>query len=402
VTLQLLRQKYLALAPALNERSRRLWAAIEAKSIGHGGISIVERAVAISHSTISRGMKELKSGQKPMDAEHIRRPGGGRKNAATQDPTLKKDLEALVEPTLAGDPQSPLRWTSKSLRKLSTELQAMGHKASHQTVAALLMEAQYSLQANRKSVEEGKRHPDRDAQFRYINEQVLKFQRIHQPVISVDTKKKEIIGDFKNAGKEWRPKGTPERVRVHDFLIEENGKAAPYGVYDITRNAGWVSVGIDHDTASFAVSTIRRWWQGMGRRVYPQAKKLFITADSGGSNGARLRLWKWELQKFADETGQSITVCHFPPGTSKWNKIEHRLFSYITMNWRGRPLTSLVTIVSLIASTRTKKGLRVRCEIDKGRYPKGIEISDEQMTTINLHRHSFHGDWNYTIRPTKK
>lgn len=401
MNLRVLRQKYSALAPALNERSRRLWAATEAKSIGHGGIACVERAVAISRSTISRGIKELELAQKPLAAAHIRRPGGGRKKTAQQDPTLRTDLEALVEPAVAGDPQSPLRWTSKSLRKLTAELQAMGHATSHRMVAALLTEAEYSLQANRKSVEEGQRHPDRDGQFRYINEQVRRCQRIRQPVISVDTKKKELVGDFKNAGKEWRPKGEPERVRVHDFLIEEKGKAAPYGVYDITRNIGWVSVGIDHDTASFAVRTIRRWWQVMGRTRYPQAKKLLITADSGGSNGARVRLWKWELQKFANATGKAITVCHLPPGTSKWNKIEHRLFSYISMNWRGRPLVSLATIVSLIASTRTKGGLRVRCELDKGRYPDGVKISDEQMAKINLHRHRFHGDWNYTIRPAE-
>jgi len=402
VNLRVLRQKYSALASALNERSRRLWAATEAKSIGHGGIALVERAIAISRSTISRGIKELESAQKRMGAAHIRRPGGGRKKTAQKDTTLRTDLEALVEPSVAGDPQSPLRWTSKSLRKLASELQAMGHATSHRMVAELLVEAEYSLQANRKSVEEGKRHPDRDGQFRYINEQVRRFQRIHQPVISVDTKKKELVGDFKNAGKEWRPKGEPERVRVHDFLIKENGKVAPYGVYDITRNAGWVSVGIDHDTASFAVRTIRRWWQVMGRARYPQAKELLITADSGGSNGARVRLWKWELQKFANATGKAITVCHLPPGTSKWNKIEHRLFSYISMNWRGRPLVSLATIVSLIASTRTKGGLRVRCELDKGRYPKGVKISDEQMAKINLHHHHFHGDWNYTIRPSKQ
>src|SRR3990170_2800846 len=402
VNLQVLRQKYSALAPALNERSRTLWAATEAKAIGHGGIACVERAVAISRSTISRGIKELAFAQKPLDAAHIRRPGGGRKSTAQNDPTLRTDLEALVEPAVAGDPQSPLRWTSKSLRKLAAELQAMGHTTSHRMVAALLSEAEYSLQANRKSVEEGKRHPDRDGQFRYINEHVRRCQRIRQPVISVDTKKKELVGDFKNTGKEWRPKGEPEPVRVHDFLIEENGKAAPYGVYDLTRNVGWVSVGIDHDTASFAVRTIRRWWQVMGRPRYPQAKELLITADSGGSNGARVRLWKWELQKLANAMGKAITVCHLPPGTSKWNKIEHRLFSYISMNWRGRPLVSLATIVSLIASTRTKEGLRVRCELDKGRYPKGVKISDEQLAKINLHRHRFHGDWNYTIRPAKQ
>ena len=401
MNLQVLRQKYSALAPALNERSRRLWAATEAKSTGYGGIAWVEHAVAISRSTISRGIKELDSALKPMDAVHIRRPGGGRKKTAEHDKTLRRDLEALVEPTFAGDPPSSLRWTSKSLRKLATELQAMGHATSHRMVAALLAEAEYSLQANRKSVEEGKRHPDRDGQFRYINEHVQRCQRIGQPVISVDTRKKELVGDFKNAGKEWRPKGEPERVRVHDFLIEKNGKAAPYGVYDITRNLGWVSIGIDHDTASFAVRTIRRWWQVMGRTRYPQAKELLITADSGGSNGARVRLWKWELQKFANATGKVITVCHYPPGTSKWNKIEHRLFSYISMNWRGRPLVSLATIISLIGSTRTKGGLRVRCELDKGRYPKGIKIPDEEMAKINLDRHTFHGDWNYTIRPTK-
>lgn len=397
-----LRQKYAALAPALNERSRRLWAATEAQSIGHGGIARVERAVFISRSTISRGIKELERADQPLDATHIRRPGGGRKQTAQQDPTLRTDLVALVEPAVAGDPQSPLRWTSKSLRKLAAELQAMGHTTSHRMVAALLAEAGYSLQANRKSVEEGQRHPDRDGQFRYINEHVRRFQRMRQPVISVDTKKKELVGDFKNAGQEWRPKGEPERVRVHDLLIQANGKAAPYGVYDLTRNAGWVSVGIDHDTASFAVRTIRRWWHVMGRTRYPHATELLMTADSGGSNGARVRLWKWELQRFANATGKAITVCHLPPGTSKWNKIEHRLFSYISMNWRGRPLVSLATIVSLIASTRTKGGLRVRCELDKGHYPKGVKISDEQMAKINLHRHRFHGDWTYTIRPAKQ
>lgn len=403
MNLQVLRQKYAALAPALNERGRRLWAATEAKSIGHGGIALVERAVAISRSTISRGLRELKlkSAKKPLDVDRIRKPGGGRKKTAEQDLTLRKDLEALVEPDVAGHPQSPLRWTSKSLRKLTAELQALGHETSHRMVAALLAEAGYSLQANRKSIE-GKRHPDRDGQFRYLNKQVRRYQRTRQPVISVDTKKKELVGDFKNTGKEWRPKGEPERVRVHDFLIKEKGKVAPYGVYDITRNAGWVSIGIDHDTASFAVRTIRRWWQVMGRTSYPRAKELLITADSGGSNGARVRLWKWELQKFANATGRAITVCHFPPGTSKWNKIEHRLFSYISMNWRGRPLVSLATVISLIAATRTRGGLRVRCELDKGRYPKGVKISDGQLATINLYRHRFHGDWNYTIRPAKK
>jgi transposase len=399
VDLKTLRQKFSALSPALNERSRRLWAATEAKAIGHGGIAWVERAVGISRSTISRGIQELT--QEPLETARIRRPGGGRKKTAEKDPRLWTDLEALVEPTVSGDPESPLQWTSKSVRKLAAELQSMGHSVSHRMIADLLHDAGYSLQGNRKTLE-GTTHPDRDAQFRYLNGQVRRFQRFHQPVISVDAKKKELVGDFKNAGKEWCPKGEPEQVRVHDFVIAEKGKAIPYGVYDLTRNAGWVSVGIDHDTASFAVKAIRRWWQVMGRAAYPKTQELLITADSGGSNGARVRLWKWELQKFVDATGVSITVCHFPPGTSKWNKIEHRLFSYISTNWRGKPLVSLAVIVSLIASTRTKGGLRVRCELDKGRYPKACKISDAQIAQINLQRHRFHGDWNYTLRPVPR
>jgi hypothetical protein len=291
-----------------------------------------------------------------------------------------------------------LQWTYKSVRKLASELWAMGHDISFRTVADVLRDAGYTLQSNRKS-QEGRGHPDRDAQFRHINRTVVAFQREGQPVISVDTKKEELVGNFKNAGREWRPKGSPETVKVHDFIIKENGKAIPYGVYDLTRNAGWVSVGIDHDTASFAVRTIRRWWRAMGQPVYPEARSLLITADSGGSNGARVRLWKWELQRLADATGLTITVCHFPPGTSKWNKIEHRLFSYISANWRGRPLTSLVTIVNLIAATRTETGLRVRAEIDKGSYPQGREITDEELAQVRLRPHRFHGDWNYTIRP---
>ena len=314
------------------------------------------------------------------------------------DDRLVTDLDALVEPTASGDPESPLRWTSKSVRHLAAELQAMGHTVSYRVVMQLLHAADYSLQANRKT-REGEPHPDRDAQFQYLNAQVKRFQRQHRPAISVDTKKKELIGDFKNAGREWRPKGDPEPVRVHDFLIPANGKAVPYGVYDLTRNAGWVSVGIDHDTARFAVHTIRRWWKGMGRRAYPDTTALLITADAGGSNGSRVRLWKWELQQFANRTGLAITVCHFPPGTSKWNKIEHRLFSHIAMNWRGKPLVDLATIVTLIGETTTDTGLRIRSEIDDGHYPKAVKITDAQMAQLQLTPHAFHGEWNYTLHP---
>ena len=395
-----LRAKYRALAPVLNERARRIWAATEARAAGRGGITLVSRATQISYSTIVRGLHELKSGE---DAEsgRVRRPGAGRKKALEKDPRLLADLEALVEPTASGDPESPLRWTSKSVRKLAEHLQLRGHKVSYQLVAELLSGAGYSLQANRKT-REGTEHPDRDEQFRYINQQVGRLQADGQPVISVDTKKKELVGDFKNAGKQWRPKDNPDLVRVHDFLIPENGKAIPYGVYDLTRNAGWVGVGIDHDTASFAARTILRWWRKMGQPVYPRAHTLLITADAGGSNGPRVRLWKWELQQLADRTGLSITVCHFPPGTSKWNKIEHRLFSYITTNWRGQPLVSLAVIVNLIASTRTAAGLRVRSELDKHSYPDRQVVSDEQMSKIDLQPHRFHGDWNYTVNARRK
>ena len=396
----IVKAKFESLVCALDERGRRLWAATEAKAIGHGGIALVSRATGVSYSTITRGLKELESGLLP-EPGRVRRPGGGRKKTLAKDATLLADLDGLVEPSVSGDPQSPLRWTSKSVRTLARELRDMGHNVSHQLVLELLDAAGYSLQANRKS-REGSNHPDRDAQFRYIQRKVRRFQALGQPVISVDTKKKELVGNFKNAGKQWRPKGTPEPVRVHDFRIPELGKAIPYGVYDLTRNAGWVSVGIDHDTARFAVRTIGRWWQKMGRPLYRGVEALLVTADAGGSNGARTRLWKWELQQLANRTGLSITVCHFPPGTSKWNKIEHRLFSYISTNWRGRPLVSLAVIVNLIASTRTQEGLRVRCELDKGRYPKGQEVSDEQMTQIRLAPHRFHPDWNYTIHPQPK
>jgi hypothetical protein len=364
--IETLQAKYAGLASALTERARRLWAATEAKALGHGGIALVERATGISRSTIQRGMRELESGE-TLNADRSRRRGGGRKSVVEKDPSLLADLDALVEPTALGDPDSPLRWTVKSVRVLADALQALGHDVSRTVVAELLHELDYSLQGNRKT-REGKQHPDRDAQFRYVNNQVRRFQKKGHATISVDTKKKELIGDFKNPGREWRAKKNPEPVRVHDFQIPANGKAIPYGIYDLQRNEGWVSIGNDHDTASFAVNAIRRWWKLMGRPAYSGTRSLLITADGGGSNGSRLRLWKWELHRFASRTGLSITVCHFPPGTSKWNRIEHRLFSHIAMNWRGRPLVSLATIVSLIASTRSKAGLRVRSEIDQGAY----------------------------------
>jgi hypothetical protein len=354
----------------------------------------------MSRERISRGIQELSSDEPPLDAARTRRPGGGRKRKVDTDPTLWPDLNALVEPITAGSPDdNPLRWTSKSTRKLADELQAMGHSVSARIVANLLHEHGYTLQANRKT-KEGSAHPDRDAQFVYLNDQVEHHQQQGLPVISVDTKKKELIGDFKNSGREWRPKGEPERVKVHDFIVPAQGKAIPYGIYDLSRDEGWVSVGIDHDTASFAVNAIRSWWKHMGRSAYSASPHLLITADAGGSNGPKTRLWKWELQRFANRTGLTITVCHYPPGTSKWNKIEHRLFSFIAMNWRGKPLVSLAATVNLIAATTTQAGLRVRSEIDKRRYPKAVKVTDEQMAQIELIPHDFHGDWNYTIRPT--
>jgi transposase len=398
--LKALRAKWRPLAPTLTERSRRVWAATEAKALGHGGITLVERATGISRSTIHRGLREVEAGE-DLSPARIRRPGGGRKPTIEHDPAVRMDLDGLVEPTAAGDPDSPLRWTTKSVRALAGALRARGHEVSHTFVAELLHELGYSLQANQKR-REGAQHPDRDAQFRYINDQVRRFRRTAQPAISVDAKKKELVGDFKNPGREWRPTGAPAVVRVHDFLVPSQGKAIPYGVDDLHRNEGWVSVGIDHDTASFAVNAIRRWWRGMGRPAYPRATRLLVTADAGGSNGTRLRLWKWELQQLANRTGLSIAVCHFPPGTSKWNRIEHRLFSHIAMNWRGKPLVSLAAIVSLIAATRTTTGLRVRSELDRRPYPGGVTVTDEQMERIRLHPHPFHGDWNYTIRPQRR
>lgn len=397
-----LRSKHAAVAPVFTERTRRLWAATEARALGDGGIAQVVRATGISASTVRRGLRELAT-DAPVPPERTRRAGGGRKRKTDRDPTLLRDLDALVEPTAPGDPESPLRWSCLSTRTLAVALEALGHAVSHTVVAELLHTLGYSLQGNVKT-REGRHHPDRDAQFRYIARRVRAAQRRGQPTISVDTKKKELVGPFKNGGRAWRPARTPQRVRVHDFVIPgaAGGKAIPYGVYDLHRNEGWVSVGIDHDTATFAVRSIRRWWQQMGRPVSRDATSLIITADAGGSNGARLRLWTWELQQLANRTGLAITVCHFPPGTSKWNKIEHRLFSHIAMNWRGAPRVDLVTIVSLIGSTRSRTGLHVRAELDRGHYPAGVAVTHTHMATVHLQHHRFHGDWNYTIHPAAR
>jgi hypothetical protein len=396
-TEQTLVDKYSLLRSALNERTRRLWAGTEALAYGRGGIAAVMRATGLSRHTVVRGIRETAEAS-PLDGARIRVPGGGRKAKVVLDPGLKRALERLIEPVSRGDPESPLRWTCKSTRRLAQELAAEGYSVSHKLVAELLHELDYSLQSNRKT-KEGTRHPDRNAQFEYIHCVVADAMAHGQPAVSVDTKKKELVGDFKNGGREWRPAGDPEPVRVHDFLDKKLGKAIPYGVYDLARNAGWVSVGIDHDTAAFAVGTIRRWWRTMGHRTYGRARTLLIVADSGGSNGSRVRLWKWELHRLACQTGLTIHVCHLPPGTSKWNKIEHRLFSFISQNWRGRPLLTHATIVNLIAHTRTTTGLKVRCELDTRKYPNQVKISNTQMAQIHLVPDAFHGDWNYTIRP---
>jgi hypothetical protein len=394
-------KRFKKLAPLLDERMRRLWAAAEAEVLGFGGNVAVEKSTGISRRAIAQGRRELADGAKIADRlpkGRIRRPGAGRKKSSTKDPRLLSTLLALVEPATRGDPENPLRWTSKSVRHLARELKSRGIQASHQLVAELLQAEGYSLQANVKT-REGGAHPDRNAQFEYLNGRVTTLQSQGQPVISVDTKKKELVGDFKNSGREWHPKGSPEAVRVHDFIIPEMGRANPYGIYDLSRNQGWVSVGTDHDTAAFAVSTIRRWWQAMGKPLYPQARKLLITADGGGSNGSRNRLWKRELQGLADATGLTIEVCHLPPGTSKWNKIEHRLFSFISQNWRGKPLISHEAIVQLIAATKNRKGLEVHAELDPGVYPPGTKVSDEEMKNLRLEPATFHGEWNYTIHP---
>ena len=395
-----LRRRKAAILPHLDERQRRLFAAAEAKAAGYGGIAAVSRVTRIAASTIGRGLKDLEAPAPPSPGA-VRRPGGGRKSLSATNPRLLEDLNGLVEPSARGDPMSPLRWTCKSLRRLSAELKKLGHQISHTVVGELLKKQKFSLQANRKTLE-GADNPDRDAQFHFINDAVQAALAENQPVISVDTKKKELVGDFKNAGREWRPQGEPEDVRVHDFLIKDLGRAVPYGIYDLAANTGWVNVGIDNDTAAFAVQTIRRWWQDVGGVRYPLAKRLLITADGGGSNGSRVRLWKRELQRLADELGISIEVRHLPPGTSKWNKLEHRLFSFITQNWRAKPLVSYRVIVDLIAATTTETGLKVYCELDVNRYPKGILVSDDEMAGLNIQRADFHGEWNYTIAPSNQ
>jgi len=396
VTQAMLAAKFESILPHLDERQRRLLLGAEARALGHGGIRLVARAAGVREATVSLGVSELDSGAEPLG--RVRRPGGGRKRAAEVDPDLVPALLALVEPQERGDPVSPLRWTAKSTRVLAAELAAQGHKVSADTAGDLLRAEGFSLQGNAKTIE-GARHPDRDAQFRYISEQARAHQEAGDPVISVDTKKKELVGDFANGGKDYRPKGSPVLVRTHDFMDRELGKAIPYGVYDVAANAGWVNVGTDHDTGAFAVESIRRWWKAMGQAAYPRAGRLLITADAGGSNSYRTRAWKTELAAFALETGLAVTVCHFPPGTSKWNKIEHRLFSHITMNWRGRPLTSHEVIVNTIAATTTRTGLTVHARLDHGSYPEGVKVSDEQMAALPLDRHDWHGDWNYTLRP---
>ncbi len=394
--------KFPLLEPLMTERLRRQWAACEAESLGRGGVNLVARATGLSRTTIWAGRRELRRrAERPQDdltPERVRAPGGGRHLAEQDDPALSVVLRDLVESSTRGNPQSPLFWTSKSTRTLAEELCSRGHSVSHQTVADLLADWGYSLQANRKT-KEGQDHPDRDAQFEHINRRVREFQRGRQPVVSVDAKKKELVGDFRNPGRQWRPKGRPEEVRAKDFKDKRLGKAIPEGVYDLSRNEGWVSVGVDHDTAEFAVESLRRWWQEMGSSAYPRARRLLITADAGGSNGYRARLWKVELQGLSDDLGLRISVCHFPPGTSKWNKIEHRMFCHITQNWRGRPLRSRAIVVNLIGHTTTKAGLRIQAELDASNYRKGIKVSDEELAAINLERDSFHGEWNYTITP---
>jgi transposase len=395
--------KFQALSGRLDEATLRMWAATEARSLGRGGVSAVAKAIGMSRTTIHAGLAELKATASPPEGKNETRPrvratGGGRKKLTAKDANLLQDLDALVEPTSRGDPMSPLRWTCKSTYRLAEELQRMGHAVSQRTVCDLLAQTGYSLQSTRKT-REGGQHEDRDAQFAHIARTVAEYQVAGDPVISVDTKKKELIGDFKNAGKEWQPKGTPEEVRVHDFIDPELGKVAPYGVYDLTANVGWVNVGIDHDTAEFAVESIRRWWYEMGEETYLRASRLLITADCGGSNGNRVRLWRRELQRLADELKLPIQVCHFPPGTSKWNKIEHRMFCHITANWRARPLISRQVVVNLIGSTTTREGLRIKAGIDENTYEKGVKVTDEELATLAIERDAFHGEWNYRLSP---
>jgi hypothetical protein len=392
-----IRQRYEQLRPHLDERQRRLWAASEAQAIGRGGLTLVARAIGMSRRVVSAGVRELDAPE-PLPVGRCRRAGGGRKGAEVADPAVWPALESLVAPTACGDPMNPLQWSLKSVRRLTSELLAAGHRVGRTAVWKLLRAHDYRLQANRKSLEDAD-HPDRNAQFEYINARMQSHLAANEPGVSVDGKKKELVGQFKNGGRDWRPEGQPEEVLVHDFVDQDLGRAAPYGVYDLAANQGWVSVGISHDTAAFAVATLRRWWQELGRSRYPAATRLLVCADGGGSNGPRLRLWKVELQKFADESNLAVTVCHYPRGTSKWNKIEHRLFSFITLNWRGRPLVSYQTIVSLIGATTTREGLSVWCELDPAEYPTKVQVSDEQLAAVRLKRHDFHGDWNYTIEP---
>src|SRR5215831_16492576 len=399
---QAIAAKFAILSPLLDERARRLWAAVEARAIGRGGISQVAEATRLSRATIRAGLQELAHPVSPTapqaPVERVRRPGGGRKSLGAHNPHLVRVLETLLDPVTRGDPMSLLRWTCKSAAKLAAALQTQGHAVSERTVNRLLHELGYSLQSNRKTLE-GRAHPDRDAQFHYINRRAKAFQTQGQPVISVDTKKKELVGQCRNSGREWHPQGQPEEVQVHDFPDKALGKVIPYGVYDEATNSGWVSVGIDHDTAEFAVETVRRWWRHMGNEVYPQAKRLLSTADGGGSNGSRCRLWKVELQKLADESGLRISVCHFPPGTSKWNKIEHRMFCHITENWRGRPLVSREVVVKLIGATTTQTGLRIHAGLDQRQYPTGRSVSRVELSRLRIEPAAFHGDWNYTIHP---
>lgn len=399
----MIEEKFRALSGHLDEATLRLWAAVEARALGYGGVSTVASAVGLSRTTIYAGLREL--ARAPSDGEpvtakmgRVRAKGGGRKKLTAKDPALLRDLDALVEPTTRGDPRSPLRWTCKSTPRLARELVAQGHQVSQRTVCDLLAQLDYSLQATRK-IHEGGRQTDRDAQFSHIAAVAAQYQAAGDPVVSVDTKKKELVGDFKNSGREWQPKGRPEGVRVYDFIDPQRGKVAPYGVYDVGANQGWVSVGITHDTAAFAVESIRRWWREMGQPLYPTARRLLITADCGGSNGYRVRLWKVELQQLADELGLVIQVCHFPPGTSKWNKIEHRMFCHITQNWRGRPLVSREVVVNLIGNTTTIEGLRIQAQLDDRDYPAGVKVSDQELVKLALERDEFHGEWNYRLKP---
>ena len=396
-------EKFLVLEALLDERTKRLWAATEARAVGRGGVTRVWEATGMSRSRIHAGLREIESaGPAGVAATGRQRaPGGGRKRAEEKDAGLVETLRRLVDPATRGDPTGPLLWTTLSAARLSEALAAEGHVASERTVNRLLHDMGYSLQSNRKTVE-GRQHPDRDAQFGHVNRKAKAFQRRGDPVVSVDTKKKELVGNFRNSGREWRPTGEPEEVLAHDFKDEELGKAIPYGVYDLAANDGWVSVGVDHDTASFAAETLRRWWERMGSHAYPDAKRLLVTADAGGSNGPRNRLWKLELQRFADATGLEVSVCHFPPGTSKWNKIEHRMFCWITENWRGRPLVSREAVVELIANTTTREGLSIRAELDENEYPTGVKVSDEELAAVRIRRSRFHGDWNYVVLPIRK